>query len=175
MITAAQYARENNIPYLGICLGAQIAWIEFARNVLKYNDADSEEFNPNSTNQIVHLLDEQKSIDEMANTLRLGAYPCNLSRDSISYEWYKNNQIKLRHRHRYEFNIKYKSEFEKNGIIFAGISPNNELVEITELANHPFYVSSQAHNEFNSYPGKPDPLFDAFIYYSSQLNRRTLC
>ena len=171
MIIAAQFARENNIPYLGICLGAQIAWIEFARNVLSLKDANSEEFNNKSSNLVIHYMDNQRNLQEMAGTLRLGAFDCNLARNSISYEYYKEDQIQLIHRHRYEFNNQYRKLFEDNGVRFAGLSPDGQLVEITELVNHPFFVASQAHNEYGSYPGNPDPLFNAFIYMSKNINR----
>lgn len=172
MILAAKYARENNIPYLGICLGAQIAWIEFARNVLSIHDATSEEFNNKSNNLIVHYMKNQRNLIHLDGTLRLGAYPCNLVRNSIAYSFYRTDQIKLIHRHRYEFNNNYRQLFEQAGVIFSGLSHNNQLVEITELAQHPFFVVSQAHNEFNSYPGKPDALFDAFIYHAKYTGRQ---
>ena len=174
-ILACRYARENKIPLLGICFGAQALWIEFARNVLHIQDATSEEFiseGIKSNNYIVHLMDNQKNIKEVANTLRLGYYPCQLDSHSIFYNFYKEKNIMLKHRHRYEFNNQYKEQFKKYNMEFVGIYKNNdiELIEITELKNHPFYVGVQGHPEMDSKPDKPNPLFDALIFYSKNIN-----
>ena len=174
MISACQYARMKKIPYLGICLGFQIMAIEFARNVLHLKDANSEEFNPKSDNLIIHIMDEQKNLKEMAGTLRLGNYLCKLDKNSIAYDFYKTTTVNLRHRHRYEFNNKYINQFKNNKVLISGVYHNNDniLVEMLELMDHPFMVGSQAHNEFNSKAGKPDALFDAFIFYAKNINRK---
>lgn len=168
-ILACKYARENKIPLLGICFGAQALWIEFARNVLHIDDASSEEFiseGVKSNNYIVHLMDNQKNIKEVANTLRLGYYPCELNINSISYKFYHEKNIMLKHRHRFEFNNIYKDQFEKNNMNFVGLYKNDniELVEITELENHPFYIGIQGHPEMDSKPDDPNPLFNALVF-----------
>jgi CTP synthase len=163
IIESIRFARENKIPFLGICLGMQCATIEFARNVCGLSDASSTEFNPKTKNPVIHLLPEQRSIKEKGGTMRLGAYPCFLKKGTISYKVYKKTKIYERHRHRYEFNNKYRELFEKNGIIIAGIYPEKDLVEIIELNEHPFFVAVQFHPEFKSKPFKPHPLFSAFI------------
>ena len=165
-VMAAQFARENNVPYLGLCLGMQIATIEFARNVIGWKDADSEEFAPEGKCNVIHIMPEQKAImekDEYGATMRLGAYPCVLDKDSKSYKLYGESKISERHRHRFEFNNDHREEFTKNGMIFAGLSPNHHLVEIVEIPSHKFYIGVQFHPEFKSRPGKPHPLFDGFV------------
>ena len=165
-IIAAQYARENNVPYLGLCLGMQIATIEFARNVLGWKDANSEEFAPQGTCNVIHIMPEQKAImdkDNYGASMRLGAYPCVLDKDSKSFALYGEKKISERHRHRFEFNNDHREEFTKNGMIFAGLSPDHHLVEIVEVPEHKFYVGVQFHPEFKSRPGKPHPLFDGFV------------
>jgi len=163
MIETIKYARENKIPFLGICLGMQCSVIEFARNVAGLSDATSTEFNPNTENPVIDLLEEQKNIKEMGGTMRLGAYPCILKKGTISYRAYKREKIYERHRHRYEFNNKYRKILEEKGLIYAGIYPEKDLVEIIEIKNHPFFVATQFHPEFKSKPFKPHPLFSAFI------------
>ncbi len=162
-IRAAQYAREKSIPYLGLCLGMQIATIEFARNVLGLTDANSNEFNEKTRYPVIHIMDYQKTITDKGGTMRLGAYPCILRKGSKAHEAYKSADISERHRHRYEFNNKYRQDFEKNGMILSGLSPDKELVEIVELENHPWYVASQFHPEFKSRPTRPHPLFRDFV------------
>lgn len=162
-IEAARYARENNKPYLGICLGMQMAVIEFARNVLGYKDANSEEFNLKTSHPVIHIMEEQKKIHKKGGTMRLGAYPCVLDKNSLVYSLYGQEEISERHRHRYEYNFNYKSEFEKAGLKCVGISPDNKLVEIVELKGHPFYVGCQFHPEFKSRPNRPHPLFEGFV------------
>ena len=163
MIETIKYVRENKIPFLGICLGMQCSVIEFARNVAGLSDATSTEFNPNTKNPVIDLLEEQKNIKEMGGTMRLGAYPCILKKGTISYRAYKREKIYERHRHRYEFNNKYRKILEEKGLICAGIYPEKDLVEIIEIKNHPFFVATQFHPEFKSKPFKPHPLFSAFI------------
>jgi len=165
-VMAAQYARENNVPYLGLCLGMQIATIEFARNVLGWENADSEEFAPEGKCNVIHIMPEQKAImdsDEYGASMRLGSFPCVLDTESRSYQLYGEKKINERHRHRFEFNNDHREEFTKNGMIFAGLSPDHHLVEIVEIPSHKFYVGVQFHPEFKSRPGKPHPLFDGFI------------
>ena len=162
-IEAARYARENNKPYLGICLGMQMAVIEFARNVLGYEDANSEEFNLKTSHPVIHIMEEQKKIHKKGGTMRLGAYPCVLDKNSLVYNLYGKEEISERHRHRYEYNFNYKSEFENAGLKCVGISPDNKLVEIVELKGHPFYVGCQFHPEFKSRPNRPHPLFEGFV------------
>jgi len=163
MILAIKYARENKIPFLGICLGMQCATIEFARNVCKMENASSTEFNQNTKFPVIHLLPSQRGIKKKGGTMRLGAYPCNLKKGTISYSAYKRIRIYERHRHRYEFNNKYREIFEKNGLVIAGINPTKNLVEIIELKNHPFFVATQFHPEFKSKPFASHPLFSSFI------------
>lgn len=165
MILTIKYARENNIPFLGICLGMQMAVIEYAKNVLKLDDATSEEFNPNAKNKVIHLMEDQKGIIRRGGTMRLGAYPCTLRKDSYSAKIYGNIDISERHRHRFEFNNEYRELFEKNNLVLSGKSPDGELVEIVELPEtiHNFFVAVQFHPEFKSRPNKPAPLFVEFV------------
>lgn len=165
-VLAAQYARENNVPYLGLCLGMQIATIEFARNVLGWENADSEEFAPDGDCNVIHIMPEQKAImdkDNYGASMRLGSFPCMLDKESKSFALYGEKKINERHRHRFEFNNDHREEFTKNGMLFAGLSPDHHLVEIVEIPSHKFYVGAQFHPEFKSRPGKPHPLFDGFI------------
>ncbi len=162
-IKACEYARTHDIPYLGLCLGMQIAVIEFARHVCHIEDASSREFNETCTNPIIDLMAEQKTIINMGGTLRLGNYECTIQKNTLTHKIYKTDKILERHRHRYEFNNQYKEELEKHGLVFAGINDPSNLVEIIEYPEHPFFVACQFHPEFKSRPTKPHPLFDAFI------------
>lgn len=162
-ILAAQYARENKIPYLGICLGMQVACIEFARNVLGIKNATSLEWDEETSYPIITLMNDQKEVGDKGGTMRLGNYPCVLLEGSKSYNAYKCKEVLERHRHRYEFNNNYRDLFSKNGMIFSGVSPDQKLVEIIELKDHPWFVATQAHPEFKSRPIKPQPLFLGFI------------
>jgi len=162
-ITAAKYARENKVPYLGLCLGMQIATIEFARNVLKLDKAHSTEFEPNTPHPVICLLDEQKKVTKKGGTMRLGAQPCQLVVGSQAAKLYSAFVVNERHRHRYEFNNAYRDKFEKADFIFSGTSPDGKLVEVIELADHPFFMASQFHPEFRSKPHQPHPLFKGFI------------
>ena len=162
-IKAITYARENNIPFLGICLGMQLAVIEFARNVCKLEDASSTEFNPTCKNPIIDLMADQKSIVNMGGTLRLGNYECTLKKNTLAYNDYKEDKILERHRHRYEFNNKYKELLEKKGMVFSGINEKADLVEIIELPKHKHFIACQFHPEFKSRPTRPQPLFDSFV------------
>jgi CTP synthase len=162
-IRAIQYARENKIPYLGLCLGMQCAVIEFARNVAGLNDAHSVEFNSETMYPVIDLMPEQKDIDEMGGTMRLGVYPCKIIEGTKAYEAYKDELVYERHRHRYEFNNEYRNLFTSKGLVLSGLSPDERLVEIIEIKDHPFFVASQFHPEFKSRPLRPHPLFRDFI------------
>jgi CTP synthase len=163
MITAADYARKADIPFLGICLGMQIAAIAFARNVLNLPDANSYEFNPASKNCVIHFMKDQDDTIQKGGTMRLGAYPCKVNQDSLMHQLYKQDMISERHRHRYEFNNTYRHAFEENGIVFGGLSPDGSLVESMELKEHPFYIGVQFHPEFKSRPTRAHPLFNGLI------------
>lgn len=164
-ITAVKYARENKIPFLGICLGMHCTVIEFARNVLGLKDAHTSEINPETANPVIDLMPEQKDIDALGGTMRLGAYPCKLTSGSFSSDAYGEELIYERHRHRYEFNNEYKNKMAEKGLVIAGISPDDRLVEIVELKKeaHPWFVSVQFHPEFKSRPNRPHPLFRDFV------------
>ena len=162
-ILAAQYAREHKIPYLGLCLGMQLMCVEFARNVLGYEDANSTEFDHSTTHPVIDLMLEQRGITDMGGTMRLGLYPCVLQPGTKAAEAYGAPQVEERHRHRFEFNNAYRKVFEENGMVFSGISPDGTLVEISEIKDHPFMVGSQFHPEFLSRPMRPHPLFAGFI------------
>lgn len=162
-IMAARYARENNVPYLGLCLGMQIATIEFARNVLKLEKAHSTEFDPATPHPVIALLDDQKKVAKKGGTMRLGAQACQLAISTKAAQLYGAFVIRERHRHRYEFNNAYRDRFAKADFVFSGNSPDGKLVEVIELAKHPFFVASQFHPEFHSKPHKPHPLFRGFI------------
>ncbi len=162
-IKAIQYARENNIPYFGICLGMQTAAIEFARNVLGIKRASSTEFVKYTREPVISLLEEQRKVKEMGGSMRLGGYPCRIVKGTRAFVSYKRPLIYERHRHRYEFNNRYRKAFLKKGMIFSGIYPKKNLVEIMELKGHPWFVGVQFHPEFQSKPNKAHPLFDEFI------------
>ena len=162
-ILAANYARTHGIPYLGICLGMQIAIIEFARNVLNMQGANSAEINPETPFPLIDILPEKKNISDLGGTLRLGQYPCILNEKSKSYQLYGEKEIFERHRHRYEVNNDYRDSLLQGGMIFAGTSPDNHIVEMIELPDHPWFVSCQFHPEFKSRPNKPHPLFRGFV------------
>jgi CTP synthase len=162
MITAARYARENRLPYFGICLGMQVAVIEFARNVAKIENAHSGEFAQNVPKVIDYLPDQSDQTDK-GGTLRLGAYPCVLQENTVIKSAYGKADISERHRHRYEFNNKYREILQNNGLTLSGLSPDGSLVETVELSDREFYIGVQYHPEFKSRPNKPHPLFSAFI------------
>lgn len=162
-IAAIKYARENNIPFFGICLGMQMAVVEFAKHVLNHPDAHSVEMLPSTKYPVIDMMEEQKQITNMGGTMRLGAYPCKLKKGSKVYDAYKTENISERHRHRYEFNSKYLQEFEDAGMIATGINPDANLVEVVELINHPYFVGVQFHPEYKSTVEEPHPLFISFI------------
>ena len=168
-IETIRYARENNVPFLGICLGMQLACIEFARHVVGLADANSAEINPETPHNIIDLMADQENIENLGGTLRLGAYPCHLKAGTVTAKAYDNAEIvSERHRHRYEFNNDYRQQLEAAGLVFSGVSPDNRLVEIVELSNHPFFVACQFHPEFISRPNRPQALFKGLIEASVQ-------
>jgi len=162
-ILAAQYAREKEIPFLGICLGMQCAVIEFARNVCGLKGANSGEFDPHSPHPVVHLLPGQEHVESKGGTMRLGAYPCHIAPGTIASKYYQQAEVQERHRHRYEINNAYRDELVKHGMIISGLSPDQRLVEIIELKEHLYFVACQFHPEFKSRPNRPHPLFTGLI------------
>ena len=170
-IKAANYARTRKIPYFGICLGMQIAVIEFARTVCKLKDANSEEFNPDTPHPVIHLMAEQEGVQDKGATMRLGAYPCKLNKNTFAYNAYKAVDISERHRHRFEFNNYYKQPLADGGMIVSGVYTEKDLVEIIEVPDHPWYLGCQFHPEFKSRPLEPHPLFSAFIKASFEHKR----
>ncbi len=162
-ITAIKYVREHKIPFLGICLGMQCAVIEFGRNVLGFTDAHSTEMYPETPFPVIYLMEEQRSVTKKGGTMRLGAYPCKVNTDSLAYKAYGQTDISERHRHRYEFNNKYLADYEKQGMKATGINPDNNLVEIVEIPNHPWFLAVQFHPEYKSTVTEPHPLFIDFV------------
>jgi len=162
-IAAAHYARENQIPYLGLCLGMQVMVIEFGRHVLGTEDANSTEFDRNTSHPVIDLLPEQRGIGEMGGTMRLGLYPCDLVEGTLARTVYQTDSVNERHRHRYEFNNTYREILAEHGMVYSGLSPDRRLVEIAELSDHPFMIGSQFHPEFLSRPNRPHPLFAGFV------------
>lgn len=163
-INAARYARENKVPYLGLCLGMQIAIIEYARNVCKLDKANSKEIDPSTPYPVIDFLPGQNEYSMLGGTLRLGKYPCKLKKDSKAYGVYKEEMISERHRHRYEVNNEYRDVLAQNGMIFCGTSPNDSIVEMIELPDHPWFVACQFHPEFKSRPNRPHPLFMGLMH-----------
>jgi CTP synthase len=162
-INAIRYARENLIPYFGICLGMQLAVIEYSRNVIGLKDAHSSEFSQDTSHPVIDLMPEQKDLDSQQGTMRLGVYPCKISEGTLIYDIYKEQLIYERHRHRYEFNNEYRGIISNNGMILSGLSPSDRLVETIELPNHPWFIGVQFHPEFKSRPNRAHPLFKNFI------------
>ena len=171
MIQAATYARTHDIPYLGLCLGLQVMVIEFARYMLDTDSANSTEFDPDTRYPVIDLLPEQKGIDNMGGTMRLGNYPCQLQTGSRAADAYDNNLINERHRHRFEFNNQFRDQLQKAGMIYSGLSPDERLVEICELADYRWMLSCQFHPEFGSRPGRPHPLFRDFVGIAKDILR----
>jgi len=167
-ILAAQYAREHSIPYLGLCLGMQVATIEFARHVAGMVGANSSEFDPSAQHKVIDLMPDQSGITEKGGTMRLGAYKCTLRTGSLAARAYGREEIEERHRHRYEFNNKYAAAMQSRGLVLSGKCVGRELVEIVELPDHPWYLAVQFHPEFKSKPTLPHPLFSAFVAASYQ-------
>jgi len=162
-IIAVKYARENNLPFFGICLGMQMAAIEFARNVLHIREADSTEMNPDTPEPVIDMMEEQKKISMKGGTMRLGSYPCVVKENTLAYTIYQKREINERHRHRWEFNNRYLEQFEAAGMIASGVNPQSGLVEIFELTDHPFFIGVQYHPELKSTVENPHPLFVHFI------------
>ena len=163
MILAAQYARENGIPFLGICLGMQMALAEFARNVVGWKDANSAELDPATAHPVIDLMPEQKNVTDLGGTMRLGACPCVLRPGTLAHRLYGKDKISERHRHRYEVNNEVREDMEKAGLTLSGISPDGRIVEMIEYAGHPFYIGTQGHPEFKSRPNRPHPLFAGLV------------
>ncbi len=163
MIEAIRYVRENKVPFLGICLGMQMAVMEFAKNVLHLEDVNSEEFDPKCKNPVIHIMETQKAVKKKGGTMRLGAYPCALKEGSYAREIYGQPEISERHRHRFEYNNAYREVMEKAGLEIVGTSPDGELVEMVEIKDHPFFVGGQFHPEFKSRPDRPQPLFAELV------------
>ena len=170
-ILAARYARENNIPYLGLCLGMQVAIIEFARHVCGYNDAHSIELDPNTTHPVIALMPDQNGVEDIGGTLRRGAYPCVLDKDSKACKVYGTTEISERHRHRYEVNNDYRTALVEHGMKLCGTSPDGRIVEMIELPDHPWFIATQAHPELKSRPNRPHPLFRGFVEAATKCKR----
>lgn len=163
MIIAIRYARENGLPFLGLCLGMQLSIIEFARDVAGFDDAHSIEFDPDTPHPVIALMPDQNGVTDIGGTLRLGSYPCHLKEDTLAYKLYGSEMIHERHRHRYEVNNEFRTALSDNGLVFSGISPDGRIVEMCELPTHPFFIATQAHPEFKSRPNRPHPLFRGFV------------
>jgi CTP synthase len=163
MMETARYARENGIPYLGLCLGMQIMVAEYARNMLGLKEANSTEFERNTPHPVIDIMPEQRGVVDKGGTMRLGSYPCKLMRGTKAHTAYGVDMIEERHRHRYEFNNAYREPLENAGLLASGVSPDGRLVEISEVVDHPFMVGVQFHPEFRSRPNRPHPLFVEFI------------
>lgn len=172
MICSIQYAREHKIPYFGICLGMQLTIVEYARNILGYIDAHSNEFSKTTKHPVIHIMPDQDGITDLGGTLRLGAYPCVLADNSKAKELYKAKLIHERHRHRYEVNNDYRTELSENGMVLSGASPDGRIIEMIELPEHPWFIGTQAHPEFKSRPNKPHPLFTGFIKAGLEYQKR---
>ncbi|MEG4232557.1 CTP synthase [Microcoleus sp. Pol11C3] len=166
-IAAIEYAKHHKIPFLGLCLGMQCAVIEWARNIAQLKDANSAEFDPDTSNPVINLLPEQQDVVDLGGTMRLGLYPCRVNPDTLAFKLYQKEVIYERHRHRYEFNNAYRNLFLESGYAVSGTSPDGRLVEMIELPNHPFFIASQFHPEFQSRPSTPHPLFQGFIQAAS--------
>ena len=166
-IAAIEYAKHNKIPFLGLCLGMQCAVIEWARHTAQLKDANSAEFDPDTSNPVINLLPEQQDVVDLGGTMRLGLYPCRVNPDTLAFKLYQKEVIYERHRHRYEFNNAYRNLFLESGYAVSGTSPDGRLVEMIELPNHPFFIASQFHPEFQSRPSTPHPLFQGFIQAAS--------
>jgi CTP synthase len=170
-ISAIRYARENKVPFLGLCLGMQLSIVEFARHVIGYSDAHSIELDPSTTHPVIHLMPDQEGIDDIGGKLRLGSYPCHLAKDTKAYEAYQEETIHERHRHRYEVNNDYRTVLSENGMVLSGLSPDGRIVEMIELKDHPWFVATQAHPELKSRPNRPHPLFKDFMKHAKEFEK----
>ncbi len=171
-IVAIKYAREHKIPFLGLCLGMQLSIVEYARNVLGYEDAHSVELDPQTTHPVIHLMPDQDGIEDIGGTLRLGSYPCVLDKASKAYKVYGQETIHERHRHRYEVNNDYRNVLAEHGMKLSGISPDGRIVEMIELEEHPWFVATQAHPELKSRPNRPHPLFKGFVQAAVEYEKK---
>ena len=171
MLEAIKYARTHNIPFLGLCLGMQLSIVEFARDVIGYNDAHSAELDPDTTHPVIHIMPEQIDVENIGGTLRLGSYPCVLNKDSKAYKLYGSEEIQERHRHRYEVNNDYRDVLTQNGMLLSGLSPDGRIVEMVEIPDHPWFIATQAHPELKSRPNRPHPLFRGFIEASLEYQK----
>jgi len=174
-ILAAKYARENKIPYFGVCLGMQLAVVEFARDILGLADANSGEFSETTKNAVIDIMDEQKSISDKGGTMRLGQYPCVITDGTKLLDIYGQKNISERHRHRYEFNNAYRDIMTANGLVLSGLSPDSKLVEAVELKDHPWFIGVQFHPEFKSRPNRAHPLFREFIKAAKKVANDNTC
>lgn len=174
MIHAIRYAREQKLPYLGICLGMQLSIVEYARNVIGYTDAHSIELNPSTTHPVIALMPDQNGVEDIGGTLRLGSYPCVLDKNSKAYDLYGEETIHERHRHRYEVNNDFRAALTENGMKLSGLSPDGRIVEMCELPEHPFFVATQAHPELKSRPNRPHPLFRGLVAAALQEKNENL-
>jgi CTP synthase len=176
-ISAIRYCRENQVPFFGICFGMQMAAIEFARNVCGIKDATSREFvgeKKTARNLVIDIMHDQKNLRDMGGTMRLGAYPCRIEKGTKTFEAYGMNMISERHRHRYEFNNKYRALFEKKGLTMSGVNDHRDLVEIIEITEHPWFIGVQFHPEFKSKPLAPHPLFKRFVTASWEQKKKVM-
>ncbi len=173
MLRAIRYAREKGIPYLGLCLGMQLAIVEFARNVCGLSGAHSIELDPETPYPVIALMDDQADVTDIGGTLRLGSWPCCLKDGSLAHTLYGSLDITERHRHRYEVNNAYRTRFEEHGLLLSGLSPDGKIVEMAELPSHPFFIATQAHPEFKSRPDRPHPLFDGFVKAAYSYSRES--
>ena len=162
-ILAIRYAREHGVPFLGLCLGMQLAIVEFARDVVGFRDAHSAELNPDTTHPVIHIMPDQIGIEDIGGTLRLGSYPCVLDKSSKAYALYGKEEIHERHRHRYEVNNDYRDDLTSHGMLLSGLSPDGRIVEMVEIPSHPWFIATQAHPELKSRPNRPHPLFKGFV------------
>jgi CTP synthase len=162
-VGVVRYAREKRVPFLGLCLGLQMAVVEVARNVCKLNGANSEEVDPDTPHPVIHLLPEQQGVEDKGATMRLGLYPCRIKDGTLAARLYREELVYERHRHRYEVNNSYRMQLERAGLVCSGVSPDYRLVEIVELAGHPFFIGAQFHPEFKSRPNRPHPLFEGLV------------
>jgi CTP synthase len=162
-IAAIRYARENGIPFFGICLGMQMAVVEFARNVCNIEDCFSSEFKEDAANPVIHIMETQKKITRKGGTMRLGAYPCQLIEGTLARRIFGTGDVQERHRHRYEFNNAYRERLSQGGLVISGVYRDADLVEVVEIADHPWFLGCQFHPEFRSRPMEPHPLFESFV------------
>jgi CTP synthase len=170
-IEAVRYVRENNVPFLGLCLGLQMVVCEVARDMCGLEDANSEEVDPETPHPVIHLLPEQEGVSDKGATMRLGLYPCRIQDGTLASRVYGDDLIYERHRHRYEVNNSYRPQLERGGLICSGVSPDYRLVEIVELANHPYFIATQFHPEFKSRPNRAHPLFKGLVEAALQRKR----